>query len=211
MDGVIFDSEVEHLRFGNELFKKLGIEVSLEEHNTFVGTTSHYMWEVIKNRHGLSQSVEDLVKMDREGYFEFLVSGKHSMTIVKGVKELIEELYKNNVKLAVASSSPIDVIETVVDMYDIRKYFDYLVTGDYVKRSKPNPDVFLYAAEKLNTAPKDCIVIEDSTNGVLAAKKAGMKCIGFNNPNSGKQDLSPADMIIDSYSKINYEKMMKLL
>lgn len=211
MDGVIIDSEPMHLKFEKELFESLAVELEPEEHNQFVGTTSHYMWKVLKNKFNLPQAVEELVKNDREGYFKFLVSGKHDMKIIKGIKELIQDLHKNGVLLAVASSSPIDVIEVVIDMYDIRKYFKELATGDYVDKSKPNPDIFLYAAEKLGVDPKDCIVIEDSANGVLAAKKARMKCIGYRNPNSGNQDISPADMIINSYDEINYEKLKNLM
>lgn len=211
MDGVIIDSEPMHLKFEKELFESLAVELEPEEHNQFVGTTSHYMWKVLKNKFNLPQAVEELVKNDREGYFKFLVSGEHNMQMVEGVKELIQELYENGVLLAVASSSPMDVIEVVADLYDIRKYFKELITGDYVDKSKPNPDIFLYAAKKLGVEPKDCIVIEDSGNGVLAAKNAQMKCVGYKNLNSGNQDISPADIIISSYDEISYEKLKNLM
>jgi len=211
MDGVIIDSEPDHLKFEQEFFKNLGLDISKEEHNKFVGTTSYYMWETIKNKFNLPQTIEELVKNDRDNYYNYLISGNHNIQIIDGVKNIIEDLYKNGVLLAVASSSPINIIEIIVDMFNIRKYFNTLVTGDYVDKSKPNPDIFLYAAKELCVEPKDCIVIEDSANGVLAAKNAKMKCVGYRNLNSGNQDLSPADIIINSYDEINYDILKSII
>lgn len=212
MDGVIIDSEPEHLRSEQELFKALGIVMAEDDHlEEFVGTTSHYMWGALKNRFSLPQTVEELVKSERESYYNFLISRNHTIDLIKGAKELIQDLYKNGVTLAIASSSPMNVIEAVVDMYGIREYFVELVTGDYVERSKPNPDIFLYAARKVESMPEECIVIEDSANGVLAAKRAGMKCIGYKNLNSGNQNLSPADLIINSFNEIDYGKLKDML
>ncbi|MDI3311034.1 MAG: HAD-IA family hydrolase, partial [Thermoanaerobacterium sp.] len=113
-------------------------------------------------------------------------------------------------RLAVASSSPIEVIKLVVKRLKLESYFDELVSGDFVKRSKPHPDIFLYAAEKLLVEPERCLVIEDSNKGVLAAKSAGMKVVGFINPNSGNQDINMADMVIRSFSELNYEKLQNI-
>jgi len=99
---------------------------------------------------------------------------------------------------AIASSSDINVIHTVVDALGIRKYFDFLATGDYVKHGKPAPDIFLYAAKELGIAPEKCAVIEDSCNGVKGAAAAGMYVVGYYNPHSGEQDLAAADVIIDN-------------
>lgn len=202
MDGVIIDSEPLHLNIEEDIFKKLGISITYEEHNTFIGTTSYYMWDKIRTNHNLTQSLEELVELDRNTYLDFL-NNTLDLEPIKGVKELITDLHKNNIKLAVASSSPLNVIEKVLNLFHIRDYFDYIVTGDYVRKSKPEPDIFLYAAEKLDVDPKECVVIEDSHNGVLAAKKANMKCIGYKNPNSGNQDLSKADLTIDNFNNIN--------
>ncbi len=87
----------------------------------------------------------------------------------------------------------------------MRHYFQHIISGDLVEHGKPAPDIFVYAANALREEPAHCVVIEDSTNGVKAAKLAGMKCIGFKNPNSGDQDLSLADMVIDDFRKVNLE------
>jgi beta-phosphoglucomutase family hydrolase len=210
MDGVIIDSEPAHVKLENEIFKEYGIFIDEEEHNSFVGTTSHYMWRTIKNKYKLSQSLEELVENDRNRYFQMLSMRDESINIIDGIHELIKELHRNGIKMAIASSSPMNVIETVVNNFQLNEYFDILVTGDYVQKSKPEPDIFLYASKKIGIKPYECVVIEDSKNGSIAAKKAGMKCIGFKNPNSGNQDLSCADLVIDSLLQVDYEKIKML-
>ena len=185
------------------------MKISDEEHDKFVGSTSYYMMEKIKSKYNLKQDIESLVALDRKTYLSYLNSLERVEPIY-GVSELIKSIHENNIKIAVASSSPINVIETIIKLFKLEKYFNVLVTGDEVLRSKPSPDIFLLAAEKLGVKPIDCIVFEDSANGVLAAKKAGMKCVGYKNLNSGNQDLSPADLIIDNYDNIKFEKLILL-
>lgn len=205
MDGVIIDSEPIHLEFAMELFNKLGFNMSKEEYGKFVGTTSKYMWDTIKNKYNLKNTIEELIDMERNGFFDFLSSPDKSIEPIAYIPELLKALHENNYKIALASSSPIKLIEFVMESLKIRKYFDELVTGDFVKRSKPEPDVFLYAADKLGALPEECVVIEDSHNGVLAAKNAGMKCIGYRNLNSGNQDISKADKIINSFNELDLD------
>lgn len=113
-------------------------------------------------------------------------------------------------QIAIASSSPRIFIEAVIRKIELIDFFDLWVSGEEVERSKPEPDVFLRTAELLNVLPCDCVVIEDSTNGVIAAKKAGMKCIGFKNPNSGHQDLREAALVVSKISEISYFSIEKL-
>lgn len=207
MDGVIIDSEPTHMKLENEAYKKLGIDVSTDEHHSFVGTTSYYMWEVLKNKYKLNQTLEELVDYDRNIYFKYLVSDECEIILINGVKELIKDLHENGVKLAIASSSPLNVIEAVAKKFKIEQYFEAFVTGDFVKKSKPEPDIFIFASEKLGVNPRNCVVIEDSHNGVLAAKKAGMKCVGINSDHEGSQDISMADLVINSFKEVNYKKI----
>jgi len=208
MDGVIIDSEPTHMKLENETYKKLGIEVSEEEHLSFVGSTSHYMWETLKNRYKINQTLEELIEYEESKYFEHLNSDQCEITLIDGVKELIKDLHENGVNLAIASSSPLNVIEAVAKRFQIEEYFEVFVTGDYVKKSKPEPDIFLYASEKLGVSPENCVVIEDSHNGVRAAKKAGMKCVGINSDPEGRQDISMANLVINSFKEVSYTKLI---
>ena len=103
--------------------------------------------------------------------------------------------------LAVASSSSLYNIDLVLKAIGLKQYFSLVVSGEQVPRNKPFPDIYLKTAELLNMAPGECIVVEDSANGVRSAKAAGMFCIGFRNMSSGYQDISPADVIVDSLSE----------
>ena len=122
---------------------------------------------------------------------------------IEGVDILIKDLYIKGIKVALASSSPRNHIEAIIKKFNLTDYFHAMVCGEDVKEGKPSPDIFLHTAKIINTLPKECIVIEDSYNGVLSAKAANMKCIGFRNLNSGNQDLSKADMIVTSLKDIN--------
>ena len=111
-------------------------------------------------------------------YFPYAQANKR-VELLPGVTRLLDFLYERGVKMAIASSSPMSEIKENVEKLGISKYFSVLVSGYDVKNGKPAPDVFLAAAEKLDTPPDKCYVFEDSPNGVRAAYNAGMKCFGI--------------------------------
>lgn len=210
MDGVIIDSEPIHIQQNYEIFKEMGKELSKEVNYTLIGTNSKFKWEKLKRIYDLPYTVDDLIKLDRDFYFKHLVKTKDNLNPIEGVCELITNLSNNGLKLALASSSPVDVIKIVLEAFRIEKYFSEIVSGDFVKKSKPEPDIFIYAADKIKSDYKDCIVVEDSNNGIIAAKAAKMRTIGFKNPSSYNQDLSIADIVVNSFSELDYNKIISL-
>jgi RimJ/RimL family protein N-acetyltransferase len=108
-------------------------------------------------------------------------------------------------KLAIASSSSAKEIEAVIKALGIKKYFTKLISGTTVSQPKPAPDIFLKAATELGVNTKECIIIEDSYNGVCSAEAAGIPVIGFYNVHSGNQDLSKAAVLIEGFDEINYK------
>ncbi|WP_432409701.1 HAD family hydrolase [Wukongibacter sp. M2B1] len=211
MDGVIIDSEPIHKQVEESLFKKLNIKVSEEEHNSYVGKTSIEMWREIKLKYNLRKDIlaEEIVIEEVDRYIEHLLA-KDDIKPIMGVRKLINELYIKDIKLALASSAVRRSIETVINLFELGEYFSISISGEDIEDGKPCPDIFLKAANELGVNPMECVVIEDSRNGVIAAKTAGMKCIGFKNRNSGNQDLSRADMVIDSLSQIDYKKVLEI-
>ena len=115
----------------------------------------------------------------------------------------IEKLKKQYVKLAVASSAYHKRITILLKLCKLNNLFDVIVSGDHVRNGKPDPEIYLKTAQLLKKDPKDCIVFEDATNGILAAKAAGMKVIGYKGADHNKQDLSKADKIIQSFKNIS--------
>jgi HAD superfamily hydrolase (TIGR01509 family) len=200
LDGVLIDSEPFHLVVNKKIFVDLDIVLSEEDYQGFIGTTHKYMWSTIKKKYGLPQSVPELVNMQVGGNINYIRDEK--IVAIQGVTDLLSELKKENIKIGIASSSPTEVIELVIKKLNISEYFSAIVGGEKIEKGKPAPDIFFEAAKWLNTKPENCVVIEDSENGVKAAKAAGMKCVGFRNPNTGKQNLKKADLIVDKYSSL---------
>src|ERR1051326_3421053 len=202
MDGVIIDSEPVHFKIEKQIFEELKIAVSFEEHCSYVGTSSQNMWEMIIPKHGVPDQPEALVKKEHALYMNYLLNAR-DLHPIPGAEELIQELHKNNFKIIVASSSYREVIDIVLKKFNLSDYFMERVSGTELSHSKPHPEIFLRSAKLANSEPRECLVIEDSENGITAAKAAGMKCIGFLNPNSGVQNLNKADALIKSFSELN--------
>ena len=201
MDGVIIDSEPIHFEVDIQTMKDFGCSISKEELNKYVGTTNEYMWTDIKNKYKLDKSVEEIINYRSEMVKRKVIES--DLIPIEGIADLLKELKVKNIPAAIASSSPRDFIEVVVSKFQLEDYFSCIWSGEEVENGKPAPDIYVETAKKLGISPEECIVIEDSKNGVLAAKKAGMKCIGFKNINSGDQDLSKADCIVSSILDVN--------
>ncbi|MDP4179585.1 MAG: HAD family phosphatase [Bacillota bacterium] len=209
MDGVIVDSEPIHFEVDKRVMKKCGFIASDDILNPYVGVSNPEMWKDLKEKYNLILSVEELLKLQSELKIEVLNETK--IEAIDGIIELLSDLRRNKIILAVASSSPRLFIETILETIKIREYFNAILSGEEVQRGKPYPDIFLKTAEMLKVNPHECIVIEDSTNGVKAALSAGMKCIGYANLNSGSQDLSRASTIVDSICEINHHFMISIM
>ncbi|MCI5639966.1 MAG: GNAT family N-acetyltransferase [Lachnospiraceae bacterium] len=200
MDGVIVDSEFMHARAALEVFKRYHLPVDLEYHDQFIGSSTIRMATQVVEEFQLAVSPEQLCEElnaakreihKREGYLP-----------LPFCKEVIIALNKAGYKLAIASSSSPKEIENVVKSLNIRKYFHKLVSSSMVAHPKPAPDTFALALKELGVNASEAIVVEDSGNGVRAAKAAGLPCVGYVNPHSGNQDLSQADVLLESFEGI---------
>lgn len=210
MDGVIVDTEPIYREINKKLYKELGAEITLEEQFSFVGNGSRIIWTKVKNKANLKQSVEELMELSKNRKYEYLSKIGSKITLIRGIEQLLSSLKNNGFSIAMASSSPKKNIEVILNRVKLIDYFQYIVSGEDVVNGKPNPDIFLKAAEKLKAKASDCTVIEDSNNGVTGAKAAGMKCVGFRNLNSGNQDLSKADIILEAFDEEGIGKIIEL-
>ena len=202
MDGVIVDSEPVYFKIDKQMFEELKIDVSFEEHCSYVGASSQNMWDAIRKKHGIADRSAELMRKEHGLYMEYLIHA-NDLQPIDGVIELINDLHESNFKLVLASSSRMEIINIILDKFELLDLFTVRISGSELAHSKPHPEIFLRAAQLIQSEPKECIVIEDSKNGVAAARAAGMKCIGFLNPSSGDQNLTSADLIIRSFGEVN--------
>ena len=194
MDGVLLDSEPLYMAMNLNFFKELGADVSIEEYHSFIGISATKMWTHLKNKYKLEQTIGALKEQERELKHALLKETKLIATC--GIIDLLEYLKLHQYIIAIASSGLRKNIDLILQKLDIGQYFTYVVSGEQVVNGKPDPDIFLLVANHFNRKPEHCVVIEDSTNGIAAAKAANMFCIAYYNPNSGNQNLAKADMII---------------
>ena len=198
MDGVLIDSEPIHYTIERVLFAKLGLDVSHEVHGTYLGTAGDYMYGDLKARFGLTQTVQELLEFDdlyRCDYFNNL-SG---LNLNEGVLKLLRGLSLTGIKLAVATSSSPGLAHVLLDRCGILPLFDAIVTTADAGKSKPFPDVYLLAAQKIGAAPENCLVFEDSPNGLSAGKNAGMFCIAVQTNHVNVAELQKADFLLESF------------
>lgn len=208
MDGVIINSEPQHYEAYVMFCAEYGVEFPYEEYKGFIGSTHAKVCKYMKEHFEIPVTEEEKQKKLGE-YREYLIKTK-GYEEIPGIKELIQNLYQNGMKLAIASSSPEKEIKKVVESLGIASYFTKLVSGEKVPHPKPAPDVFLKAVKELELSTEECIIIEDSGNGVKAAKAAGVPVIGFYNPDSGEQDLSKASMIVEGFEEIDFDFVEKV-
>lgn len=201
MDGVIIDSEPIHFEVDIRTMEHFGASITQEQLERFVGMTNPEMWTIIKEEYQLSQSVTDIIDYQLSNKIKMV--RESDLEPIDGIRELLAQLSNRNIPIGLASSSPRLFIMEVLKKFQIESYFSVVVSGEEVDHGKPAPDVYLEAAKLLGVEPAHCTVIEDSRNGVAAAKAAGMKCYGYLNENSGNQDLSRADEIVISIREIN--------
>jgi HAD superfamily hydrolase (TIGR01509 family) len=204
MDGVIVDTEPVHHYAYNQHFKKLNIEVSPEMYASFTGNSTKNTYEKIKANFEVVEEIPDLVETKRN-LFNDAFDSKEDLCLIEGVEKLIKELYSNGMQLVLASSSANVTIDRVFTRFGLHKYFTHLVSGEDFPNSKPHPAIFQHAAKLSGTSVENCIVIEDSTNGILAAKAAGIFCIGYDSINTKLQDYSKADIVIRDFSEVNFD------
>jgi beta-phosphoglucomutase len=199
MDGVIVNSEPYYVDLEQITFRQLGLKISTEEHQTYKGTATDRMWQIIKNRHGIDHPLDSLVEMTNNKVTPFFNSLK-KIEPINGVENLIHMLKAGGVPIALASSSYPEIIEIILQKSGLKGYFDVIVDSKMARSSKPDPAIFLLAAKNLGINPDDCIAIEDSANGIRAAKSAGMYCIAYAGQDSELQNQSEADEIITDFS-----------
>jgi beta-phosphoglucomutase len=209
MDGVIIDTEPVHHHAFFTQFGELGLTISDEEYAGFLGKSTRNVFQQLKQKYHLGPEIDDLLRRKREIFNERFDTDP-DLDLLPGVRALIEDLHQHGVQLVLASSASKGTIARVFNRFGLAPYFTHIVSGEDFEESKPNPAIFLHAAEVSETPVSECIVIEDSANGVAAAKAAGIYCVGYASAHSAGQDIHIADLIIRNFSELSADKVKAL-
>lgn len=201
MDGVIVDTEPVHHYAYYQHFKQLNIEVSHDLYTSFTGNSTKNVYQKIKDIFGVEGEIHDLVQTKRN-LFNDAFDTKEDLFLLDGVEDLIQQLHLKGKQLILASSASKVTIERVFNRFNLHPYFSHIVSGEDFPQSKPNPAIFIEAVRLSNSSKEQCIIIEDSTNGIQAAKAAGVYCVGYKSENSKNQDYSLADQVIRHFSEL---------
>ena len=210
MDGVIVDTEPLHHKAYNMMFESFKIEVSDALYQSFTGKSTIDTCRSLCNHFNLNENPELLVQNKRSNFADLFFNDS-SLQLIDGVLDVIQDYHKNGITLVLASSASMFTIESVFNRFDLDQYFVDKLSGADLKASKPHPEIFEKAALVSGFNRNECIVIEDSTNGIKAAKTAGIYCVGFDSKHSKNQDYSLADLVINDFKTIPFKKIKTIL
>lgn len=206
MDGVIVNTEPLHRKAYFKMFEEFDAAVSDELYASFAGATTRRVCSQVKEHFNLEVPIESMFEVKRK-HFRDLFYHDADFDLISGVKALIEHYCENDIRLILASSASTTTIEMVFEKFKLDPYFQGKISGESLKASKPHPEIFIRAAEMAGANKKDCMVIEDSTNGVLAAHRAEIFCAGYKSDFTHGQDLSLADIVVSDYRDLEISKL----
>ena len=209
MDGVIVDTEPLHHYAFQQHFKLLNIDVSPELYASFTGNSTKNVYHKLKNEFQIDQQVDNLVLQKRD-LFNEVFDNDTNLKLLEGVENLIIDLHQNNMQLILASSSANITINKIFTKFNLNQYFTHKISGEDFEFSKPHPAIFNHAVKLSKHSAQNCIVIEDSTNGIAAAKAANLFCVGYDSINSKLQNYSKADIVITDFNELNFDRVKNI-
>ena len=202
MDGVIINSEPLHQKAYQMMFKEFNLNVSDELYSSFTGMATYPICEKLCAVFSLNYTSKLLVESKRK-HFKSLFENGHEFKLIQHYKQ-------NGITLVLASSASMANINMIFKKFSLDQYFKAKISGADLKASKPHPEIF-EKASKLSGHPKNkCLVIEDATNGIIAAKSAGIFCVAFDGGHSKNQDYSKADIVINDFEAIYTDKLKSI-
>lgn len=201
MDGVIIDSECIHKKAYYDTFHSLGLDVPETLYKTITGSSTLNAFQKLVAHFQLDNEPSDLVTQKRKFFIDYFHNDPN-LSLVDGVKDIIKYFYNKGITLVLASSASMPNIDRVFNRFELNPYFSAKISGADLEASKPHPEIFEKAAALGNTPRENCIVIEDSDNGITAANKADIFVFGYANPMCSDQTLENANQIISDFTEL---------
>ncbi|MFT3919766.1 HAD family hydrolase [Cloacibacterium sp.] len=208
MDGVIVDTEPLHRKAYFNTFKDLNIAVSEEFYTSLTGTSTKKSTQMIKDEFNLDVLPEEIAASKRK-YFKHYFDTDPEFDLLPGVRELIVHYFENGIKLVLASSASMNTINWVFEKFDLEKYFMGKISGADLEESKPNPEIFIKASQIADESRESCMVIEDSTNGIIASHRANIFCAAYKSEHSKLQKYDLANIVVSDFSDLEISKIQQ--
>jgi HAD superfamily hydrolase (TIGR01509 family) len=196
MDGVLVDSEPVHAEATRRLLAEHGVRY--DAHDNFFGFTDREVFRVLRARHALAADEGMLA----DSWIRLVLELVDRLEALPGVPAVLEHMVSAGYRLALASGSAPPIIAATLAVVDAEHVFEHVVSAREVGRGKPAPDIFLEAAQRLGVPPSECLVIEDSRNGLLAAVAAGMPCLVVPCASTCGQDFSEATARLETLGEL---------
>jgi HAD superfamily hydrolase (TIGR01509 family) len=205
LDGLMFNTEELYQEVGTELLRRRGYAFTQELLDQMMGRPSHIALQIMIDTHTLKATVEELLAETDEIFPEIL---RTRLAPMPGLVELLDALERHNIPKAIATSSRRVFVERVLGTFGYQPRFSHILTSEDITHGKPHPEIYLKAAEQLNLAPGEMVVLEDSQNGCRSAVAAGAITIAVPGDHSRQHDFSGAALVADS---LRDEQIYKLL
>jgi beta-phosphoglucomutase len=209
MDGTLIDNTPFHFKAWQQLFKKRGLpELSREIYLSEISGVP--ILNTLKKYFGEDLDEAELKALAKEKQQLYEIAFLPYLRPINGLENFLAELKDAGVKIALATSSNMDDVDFIFETIPIRQYFDVVITGSMVSQAKPSPQIFLKAAEQLNTRPEKCVVFEDSISGLKAGNNAGMRVVGITTAHPIPIISKLANLAINDYADIDLQKLAAL-
>jgi HAD superfamily hydrolase (TIGR01509 family) len=209
MDGVIVDSELHWKSVEGYFLSEIVPGWTEADQGRIIGLSLDNLFSLLHDEYGYRGSEEQFLATYHANAHRIYTE---KVELLPGFEGLLSLLHENDVLLALASSSPRAWIDLVLERFDLRPAFDVTVSAEEIDgEGKPSPAIYLHTARRLGADPARCVVVEDSRNGVMSARAAGMYCIGLRNGFNDDQDLSAAHIVVDGHAGIDWPTLMALV
>lgn len=212
LDGTLIDSYDAHYEAWRSISATHGVAVTVDDYYSHFGRRNEDLLRECWLRAGKGELTHDQIAAldhEKEAAYRSIVAGR--LPVMDGARELVASLRADGFRTAVGSSGPPANVALAIEGLALASAFDAVVTGRDVKRSKPDPECFLLAAERLAVPPSRCVVFEDAPAGIAAAKAAGMRCIAITSKGHTIERQCEADIVFPSVKTVTVAAVRALL
>ncbi len=206
MDGVLVDSEIHWQALESDHIRKMVPEWKNRDYEQIVGCSVNDLFKYIVTNFSTPLVFEEfLIKHLSLAKYIYM----EKVSLIQGVIKILQSLKSRDIDIGLASSSPMEWIDMVMDRFSLREYFKVIVSAEHLDgKGKPSPEIYMHTAKLMNYKTSECIAVEDSKNGVLSAVNSGMYCVGFRNGFNDNQDLSKANIVVLKLLDIDFENLL---